>query len=435
MDQVVESMAKVLLLTVGMGHELDHRLSLDVPIQKSMRKEKWTKIVLLPSAKSLEHAERLKRDCPDLPIHVEAPLADGVEEDPNACFAVYDGLIERLKGSGFPASTITADYTRGTKTMSSALMLAAASRGVGVLRYVSGQRGQGNTVIPGTERVIDFPSAYVTARRRLDDGRQLMLALQFAAVPTVVRAPECPQELRPEALALCWSAEFWGAWDHLDYTSAEAVLRFRPSHWPARVAGFRPNDSNSRFLYELASGAGLSSDERARHAWALAGDLLENARRRVQQMALEDAFLRCYRVIELIGQARLFELGLDSEKINPEDEQVFAWVEYQRKKKGEPLLPNRRGVLTLAREKVASLLKFKKDPLGRKLLDLADAGALPVKDRNLSILIHGFAAKATTDRREAVETMIEQIKSIYQECAPPDLRGMAAAASFSFEMD
>lgn len=71
----------------------------------------------------------------------------------------------------------------------------------------------------------------------------------------------------------------------------------------------------------------------AAHTWVVAGDLLQNALRRIQKRALEDGFLRCYRVLELIGQARLFEMGLDSESVRVDDPKVAAWIEYKRRKR------------------------------------------------------------------------------------------------------
>ena len=124
-------------------------------------------------------------------------------------------------------------------------------------------------------------------------------------------------------------------------------------------------------------------------------DLLHNGYRRIDEHHFEDALLRAYRSLELIGQFRLFDKGYDSSAIPPDDPLVVKFREELKKKKsGDFGAQNKKGggeVLTASKMLTARFLKRLDDPFGEKLIAFDDeqpeinAGA-----RNLSILIHGF---------------------------------------------
>lgn len=445
MSQVVEERGRdgrapvlngALLMTVGLGHDIDPTSTLYGPMQKSMRKSAWSQIYLLPSEKSNPRALKMKEECPDLPIQVLPPLAPDVEEDPDRCFAYYEQFLQNLIGNGWRPDRITVDYTRGTKTMSAAILLAAASHGVRALRYVSGERGEGNIVIGGTEVVRDFPAAFVMARRELALALDLLKRHHFAGAEATMPSPRDLPQLYPEALhaeasGVRWLARFWGAWDRLDYEAASKLLRSIPDSWPKRLTRFAPRDGHMDAVRRLAKPLGkMTFEEKADGVWLRAGDLLANAKRRVALGELEDAFLRVYRVLELIGQARLFEYSLDSEDLDSHDARVDAWLQYL-KKKNETLHP-KKGKISIAREQVARLLKHLNDPLGRTLLDAAETGALQAKLRNNSLLIHGFEAKVTSGQKAELSASIKLVESILTETLPPELRDLVANSRFPF---
>jgi hypothetical protein len=99
---------------------------------------------------------------------------------------------------------------------------------------------------------------------------------------------------------------------------------------------------------------------RAEHLRRLVADLLANGERRVRDQQYEEAVLRAYRIVELLGEARLFARGVD----------VI----------GQRL--NRHGVL--------DELDRRRDPLAKELRRQARLGTVQAVDRHESILAHGY---------------------------------------------
>lgn len=107
--------------------------------------------------------------------------------------------------------------------------------------------------------------------------------------------------------------------------------------------------------------------------------------------------LRAYRVLEMLGQARLFDHGLDSAALPADHEQVRQLQRELKKKGSAGFGTNKDGTRNAGRELVARLLKRLKDPLAQELLDVGSKGALRIASRNQSVLIHGFEAVGPTD--------------------------------------
>lgn len=154
----------VLLLTVGTG-DLERPLETLVnPLIRSMRRGTFERIVLLPSWLTAGVADRLRGALGDLAIEVAPLPARGQENDLVACCAYYEDVFGRLCKAGYAPQDMVADFTRGTKVMGAALVLAAVRRGVGVLRYVAGERDSRGMVKSGAERVREFRTADLVGR-------------------------------------------------------------------------------------------------------------------------------------------------------------------------------------------------------------------------------------------------------------------------------
>ena len=74
-------------------------------------------------------------------------------------------------------------------------------------------------------------------------------------------------------------------------------------------------------------------------------DLWANGCRRVRQRQYEDAILRAYRVLELLGQIRLFDHGLDSASLPPDHPAVAKLQENLQKTKSAALSRGPNGTL------------------------------------------------------------------------------------------
>jgi hypothetical protein len=163
----------------------------------------------------------------------------------------------------------------------------------------------------------------------------------------------------------------------------------------------------------------------------LAADLLANGERRIRDGHFEDAVVRAYRVLELLGQIRLFSLGLDSSSLSPNDpavQQVYAKL--QKSDSRDRFGQNPDGTLNAGRQLVARILKAKGDSLARRLLRLGEHDLL--RSRNHSILIHGFKAVGLEDRSplEAIYRELEEV--VVADAGKDARRSLALARSLDF---
>ncbi len=407
---------RCLVLTVGTGDQLRRDETLLIPLKKSIRKGEWSRIVLLPSQMTRASAEELKRELHPLAIDVCPLSAKGAENDVDACYGHFERVLSGLREDGFTESRIMVDFTRGTKAMSAAVVLASVRHNFRRLRYIFGERDERGMVVPGTEQVSEFGLAMVHGRRRLDDARQLMRCGQFAGALELLpdcagpAADEWPEEVLRGAQAARPLAEFYAAWERLDYGAAASVdlsPRSRNRDWKA----FEPDAGGRKWVQDLAAPLPTECRERANALRKHAIDLLANAERRIRQQYFEDALIRLYRVLELIGQIRLYDHGHDSANLRPEHPDVVRLLEKMEKEKAEPMQRNRKGILQAGRDNVARLLGVLGDPFGKRLRSLAQSGEVKPNDRNHSILIHGFERKAGS-RAAPLQHLSDQLAAL-----------------------
>jgi CRISPR-associated protein (TIGR02710 family) len=394
------SRPNILLCTVGTGNIDQLRETLLEPLKKSIRKGDWTRVILLPSQLTKENAGTLRDEVQDVPIEIKELAQAGAEDDADACFAHFDGILQELRAQGLPAETLLVDFTRGTKAMSAALVLAAVRHDLPKLRYISGgKRDQRGMVVPGTEIVAEVHTTIATARKRLDDAHRFFQHGNFAAAVGLLTGPghEWPVDLQALAGCLTRWAKFYSAWDRLDYQAARAVALDSSLAVPAHWGRFAPTSAMRDWASRLAEPFPANSSERAGRLRFQVLDLLASAERRLRDHHFEDGILRAYRIVEMVGQLRLFTHGLDSAAL-PADHPAVCALQNKLTKKKSPLLtevPGKPGLLIAARLQVARLLAELDDALARRLLDL-DGNPFIAK-RNKGVLIHGFESLGSTD--------------------------------------
>lgn len=413
----------VLLLTVGTGDADRLEETLFRPLLQSMTTGDWNEVVLLPSTVTRRHADavRARGDGPMDRIRVEPLPNPGMEDDADACFAHFDAIICRLRSRGVPDSSIRVDFTRGTKAMSAALVLAATRHGVPTLRYLrSRRRDQRGMAIPGQEDVGEFSTRLVTASLTLDRARNFIERGLFAAAAHVLPDPTDPSVVIPgryrqEARQIRSLARCLAAWDRLHY---------RRAHDRAACLGDSHRD-RAVWISELAAEP-ENGDHAARSCWLrrVACDLLENGRRRLNQRHFEDSLVRGYRVRELIGQFLLFDYGLDTAALDPEHEEVRKLRERLRNKGEHDFVEVKRGSrvrLTAGRELAARLLKQIDPCRGARLLEFDGSPAgEALRDRNHSILIHGFQVQAPD--ADALDGFYRELETLLRAVAPEATR-------------
>lgn len=417
-------MSKALLLTVGTGTVDKLEETLIVPFRRSFEAGEWDLVVLFPSKETEKNAFLLKEKFPQYRIEVRALREPKLEDNADECFKHFDGEIRRLCERGFVPANITLDITRGTKAMSAALLMAAAAHGVGNVRYLAGgQRDERGMVVPGTEIPSDISLHWVFQRRRVTLGIDYLKQGNFAAVEALFPgAPRVayPGYLREEIQWLGFVAQFWGAWDRFDYLSANTLAKRAgmPAQPPAFIEPFLPGTDQTELLGLLASAPPPDAEDNVRYCRALAADLLANAERRLREGKNEEVLVRIYRVLELMGQLRLFAHGIDTSDLPREHPVVSRWLGAIP----DPPRPDRQGRLQVGREKAAELLaeveREQGTERGREIAaKLVDLSWLKYEDfgprlRNTSILLHGFKAR-TRGREDALKRVYQQVRDLF----------------------
>jgi len=394
---------RALLLTVGTGNSDELESSLLSPLRKSIADGTWGKVVLLPSQTTIVHAERVAA----AGLAIRPLPAHGAENDADAAFAHFDHEIERLLADGFLANDIVVDFTRGTKAMSAALVLAATRHGVPTLRYIVGDRDRRGQVAAGSEEIRETSTAVVTLRRRIDLAAGLMRAGGFAAAWQLLPDPDHPLAALPHVAASAESlramratARFFESWDRLDYAEAtRGAAAVKPTALPTGWRTLAAPRESIQWVRHLIERPDQTKDPISFGRWLrrLCVDLLANAERRLRHGQSEDALVRAYRVLELVGQARLFDRGLDSSALPSSDPEVVSLRVKLRQKGSSDFGIRRDGTLTAPRDLTARLLKEKGDPVAGELLDFDRRAGVSTAARNHSILIHGFDSRAPID--------------------------------------
>lgn len=399
----------VLVLTVGTGNPNDLEGSLFTPLRMSIDKGSWTQVVLFPSQETKKHARELTRRYAKQDIKFKTyPLPEsGTEDDADACFAFFNKKLRDVL-KDVEASRVLVDFTRGTKAMSAALVLAAATHDVPQFRYISGNRGgPGGTVIAGTEHVGNFDTQALSERKQIDNVRLLFRHGRYAAALDLLPSPQ--EQANPALVAVRPLAEFFGAWDRLDYQGAADGLRGlgRLRDFPKELRVFLPTAEVKGWVRKLAQQRDRNKPQ-SFAAWLrlVVCDVLANGERRLRNGELEDALIRAYRVLEMLGQIRLFDVKLDSSALPESASSIQEFQKFLQTKGDRPLAKSKKpGYLEATREKAALLLKEQGDPLGDRLLKAANLANLG-RRRNQSILNHEFDARAPDP---------EILKQIYKE--------------------
>ncbi len=252
-------------------------------------------------------------------------------DNPEAIFLAVREAVRDLRLQ-YPKARLVFDYTGGTKSMTSALFQCALATPAAELQFMAGRRENLVQVTPGTERPTRMPIDWLIAERseaRLRDswrdfayaecarGAQALLA----GLETDEKAPEAArQRLRDLAEA----AEAFDLWD-----------RFRHDCAAKRLQPLAQRHSDLKRFADLARRCNGSEPQRI-------ADLWRNAERCAKRGRYDDAVARCYRLIEWVGQWRLWSKhridvnAIDWSRITAE-EAIAAGIEDRRNSNAKTL--------------------------------------------------------------------------------------------------
>lgn len=318
-------------------------------------------------------------------------------------------LPKLLEDWGLDFDSVTGDYTGGTKTMSSALVLALSGQKC-LYSYVGGttrdKEGLG-VVIDGREQLLHLENPWdVLAVEALHDIRLLFNRCRFRVAQELAERAASRVEIhRSFFQALQHIAEGFYCWDTFQYRPAFGSLRqgsgllrpFVDGHPSAELKLFYSQVADClKQLKKTQQDAALFKSNPSRKDQELSQgadgrtiiiDLMANAVRRADiEFKYDDAIARLYSAIEKIAKARL-KVGyvldnsdLDLDKL-PE--------ELHKKLMAESIAPSE-GKIQFPLHRSFSLLADLHDPIGQTYLNQKEALRKVLSVRNASLLAHGF---------------------------------------------
>jgi len=321
-----------------------------------------------------------------------------VTSNPELLSDCYDAVVREfpplLQKWGIGPHDVCVDYTGGTKTMSSALVLATVEQSC-CYSYVGGsERSKGGVgvVIDGKEKkwFLDNPWDRIAVKEKREVAILFNRARYASASQILDRCIDKVSEgQRPYLKALQDLVTGYDLWDRFKHQEAKSRLyksRDVVSAF-AQGSGKRVDkvlmdqvQQNLRFLEDLLSMPKPST--------FYCYDLLANARRRADlEQKFDDAVARLYRAIELIAQVELKEsYGIETSDVKaesiPEKLRTEYLLKYKDKHDDKIKIPSFAGY---------RLLKEFKNRRGEKFFDLYEREIRSVLNiRNLSILAHGL---------------------------------------------
>jgi CRISPR-associated protein (TIGR02710 family) len=386
-------MAQALIVSVG---------STPAPVVVALREVAPSFVCFLASHQSIEKIPEIKReagvDCTDEKVIVDD------HEDLLGCYRKAVECLRRTQARGFSTRESVVDYTGGTKAMTAALAMAAASHGV-AFSYVGGERDSGGlgVVRSGSERRrVEMDPLRLFA---VEEKRRIALYFnshQYSAAATALREllPTQPQPEHAILEALLEITEAYTAWDRFDHRTAFQLLppaRTRLDE-RARIASVTEYASllstvkkNVAVLGQLR---GKTKEFEQAHP-DLAADLVANAERRIKEGKYDDAVARLYRAIELLGQCSLQErLGVEAGAVPIAMLPAALREEFARRYADD------RGLAKLGLMAVYRVLGELGEGAGIRFANLFTEFQKIMEARNQSILAHGTRpVKESTARR------------------------------------
>ena len=288
---------------------------------------------------------------------------------------------------------IVIDYTYGTKTMTmSAAMVSMACRKE--LIFVSGERENG-IVVRGSEEVKNQNLFPIYDSLLLEKIKDAFNANRYETAKSLLSELVDPKINKEAYYKLINSYSYF---DDVNYADAYESFDYKlfSEEWP---------DLSDDFLKNIKSLKILNKETQSQKIYYVLASLINNARRRYEENKFDDAIARLYRSLELIGQIKLEEYGLDSSDIDLEKLKEFNIDE--KFINGLKSLRASDGKIKIGLIKDFELISYFDDDLANFYVENNKRIQNIVKFRNSSILAHGMEAKSAEEYDEFKEMVVK----------------------------
>lgn len=375
------------------------------PLKKSLSLYNPEKIVFLASHDSVSLAGDVLAACEKKPKAVYE-----ITENPNSMFECYKAArrcVDRATRAGVPLQDVVVDYTGGTKVMTAALVLATIG-GPYRFNYVGGDRrakdGLG-VVIDGHEKVYSEMNPWSVFAE--EERRQVVILFNRRRYSSVIEIIErCTQNSLPEEIVLYFDfvkllAEAFMYWEQFNHVLARRKMLKGAAALELFVRRFpdpemeplqRQLTASEQYLNKIID---VTDNMKVLHP-VLIDDILNNARRRMDDKSFDDAAARMYRALELYGQIVFLEaVGCSNSAVTPD-----VLPEKIRERFTTKYLDREAGILKLPLQATFEFLDTIGHEAGRRFFANKKEMEKIQMNRNLSILAHGITP--VTDHAAAV---------------------------------
>ncbi len=382
-------MAKTLILSVGGSPR---------PLIKSILHHSPQNIIFFASKESEEQIELILEELFKKGFQPKKhdKIVTCSAEDLNHCLhTLLKELPEIINRWNVSPQELIVDYTGGTKSMSSSLVLATIERTLS-FSYIGGEERNKDgigIVIDGKERMLRIKNPWdelaIEEKKRIEilfnSGRYSI------AKETSEKAKEKVSDReKPFFEMLSNLIESYRLWDSFKY--AEALNRLGKAVHELEIccSGLESSNPLALLLKQVKENRdflkGIESDGKRKIL-----DLLANAKRRAEHEGrYDDGIVRIYRALEKSGQIELKKYGLDASNIKLELIPKYIQQEIKNKYYNE-----RKRKIQTPLYGSCQILKAKEEEKGEKGLGHRffekerELNNNIIENRNLSIIVHG----------------------------------------------
>ncbi|AGA59178.1 CRISPR-associated protein, TIGR02710 family [Thermobacillus composti KWC4] len=374
-----------------------------------------------------------EKDRPNILIQAGFPKDQTtiVEVDPDDPAEVYELAKEII--AGYKGHQVYTDYTGGTKSMASGLLVAALEYDYCQPILMKGPRADLNKVTGDRSRVFMINRHSIIFSRFKKTFEDVLNRQDYGGARDIVRtiskigADKNDEEFLDRANVVMNAFDLWDrfeygrAWEDLDYFSRS----YRPNQqiiqckiMAGRLAGIvewlKIGSEAAKQPSKTESTPNIPHTVSApwREAPLPVYDLIRNAERRARMEQYDDAVARLYRATELYAQFALRRRDISTSNIT---EETLTQLSEERRERLE-LKRDAEGRLAIGLFESYELLSGLNEPIGQ----VWEAHKARIKDaikyRNLSWLAHGFEPVT----RQYYETFHEVLTEFINQCDEAD---------------
>lgn len=226
----------------------------------------------------------------------------------------YSKYIKELIDSGFKETQIVADFSSGTKPMSTALVYASIERGIETISYVYTQSYDKNSESKGPERLNTLSPIAIYTDRKIDSAIRFFNKHMYFTALEIIRDSDLKHPFFMEKISLIEKIiETYSEWDKFNFGNAFTLLNEVAKHKELETLVSKEIiEKHKTILYFLlnpkdSNKSKETKEDKNKPNENLISDLLANAQRRYIEGKFDDAIARLYRCLEMIGQVELYK--------------------------------------------------------------------------------------------------------------------------------